>query len=95
MYNAYQQLAGDRNMHSLGQTPAARRLTKLLLLRHRSADSVVQGGSRRRQRHNIIGDQPALLGTPGNYGGATQTIPLLPGSLRHRRGDRRLMSRLT
>jgi hypothetical protein len=41
------------------------------------SDSVVQGGYA--SGTNIITADP-LLGTPGNYGGATQTIPLLAGS---------------
>jgi predicted outer membrane repeat protein len=43
-------------------------------------DSVIQGGCPAGNTcSNIITTDP-LLGTLGNYGGATQTIPLLPGS---------------
>ena len=43
------------------------------------SDSVVQGGYPRQHCTNIITTDP-LLGTLGNYGGFTQTIPLLAGS---------------
>jgi hypothetical protein len=41
--------------------------------------AVTAGGFTDGTNGNIVG-HPALLGTLGNYGGTTQTIPLLPGS---------------
>jgi hypothetical protein len=59
-----------------GAASGATMLTNTILAGNGGSDV---GGASVTSDHSLIGGTP-LLGTLGNYGGTTQTIPLLPGS---------------